>query len=91
MAVKKQGDEEYIVFFAQLKLNALLKLLKIISLRKKSPRTAEQIEKLKEEQANQNKSAEDIAKDQLSVLKDKQKDLVLKNLSTAVFPLLRPK
>ena len=32
--------------------------------------TAEQIEKLKEEQANQNKSAEDIAKDQLSVLKE---------------------
>ena len=32
--------------------------------------TAEQIEKLKEEQTNQNKSAEDIAKDQLSVLKE---------------------
>lgn len=32
--------------------------------------TAEQLEKLKEEQANQNKSAEEIARDQLSVLKD---------------------
>jgi hypothetical protein len=32
--------------------------------------TAEQIDKLKEEQANQNKTAEEIARDQLSVLKD---------------------
>lgn len=32
--------------------------------------TAEQLEKLKEEQANQNKTAEEIARDQLSVLKD---------------------
>lgn len=32
--------------------------------------TAEQIEKLKEEQTNQNKSAEDIARDQLDVLKE---------------------
>jgi len=32
--------------------------------------TAEQIDKLKEEQANQNKTAEEIARDQLSVLQD---------------------
>lgn len=32
--------------------------------------TAEQLEKLKEEQANQNKTAEEIARDQLTVLKD---------------------